>query len=243
VLVAIYGYAVQIFCDFSGYTDMAIGLALLLGIRFPMNFDRPYTASSLQDFWRRWHITLSSWLRDYLYISLGGNRGGKWATSRNLMITMLLGGLWHGAAWTFVIWGGIHGIGLVIERFLRERFRWAMPRIGSVIQHVVTFHIVVIAWVFFRAPSLSIVGDLFGRLFTWGSAQHGGQQVVTAWVLILIVGGVAAQWINGSVRARALELATRAPWALQAVVAGVVLVVMITVVDNQGVAPFIYFRF
>ena len=103
---AIYAYAVQIYADFSGYTDMAIGLALLLGFRFPQNFDGPYTATSIQDFWRRWHMTLSRWLRDYLYIPLGGNRGGSWRTYRNLMLTMLLGGLWHGAAWTFVVWGG-----------------------------------------------------------------------------------------------------------------------------------------
>ena len=111
ILFAIYGYAFQIYADFSGYTDIAIGIALLLGIRFPPNFDSPYIALSLQDFWRRWHMTLSRWLRDYLYISLGGNRGGRWNTYRNLMLTMLIGGLWHGASWTFVVWGGIHGVG------------------------------------------------------------------------------------------------------------------------------------
>ena len=113
---AIYGYAVQIFADFCGYTNIAIGIALLLGFEFPQNFDSPYAAVSLQDFWRRWHMTLSRWLRDYLYIPLGGSRKGRLATYRNLMITMLLGGLWHGAAWTFVIWGGIHGVGLCVER-------------------------------------------------------------------------------------------------------------------------------
>ncbi|MEY2569902.1 MAG: alginate O-acetyltransferase complex protein AlgI, partial [Acidimicrobiaceae bacterium] len=120
-LVAVYAYALQIYADFSGYTDMAIGLALLLGFRFPANFDAPYTATSLQDFWRRWHMTLSRWLRDYLYIPLGGNHGSRRRTYRNLMITMLLGGLWHGAAWTFVVWGGIHGGGLALERWWRER--------------------------------------------------------------------------------------------------------------------------
>ena len=111
----------QIFADFSGYTNIAIGVALLLGFQFPQNFNSPYTAVSLQDFWRRWHMTLSRWLRDYLYIPLGGNRKGRLVTYRNLMITMLLGGLWHGAAWTFVIWGGIHGVGLAVERFARDR--------------------------------------------------------------------------------------------------------------------------
>ena len=127
VAAAIYGYAVQIYCDFSGYTDMAIGLALLLGFRFPDNFDRPYAASSLQDFWRRWHMTLSRWLRDYLYIPLGGNQRGLRRTYVNLILTMLLGGLWHGAAWTFVIWGGIHGGGLAIQRWWSDRRPVGLP--------------------------------------------------------------------------------------------------------------------
>jgi alginate O-acetyltransferase complex protein AlgI len=121
LLFGIYGYAVQIYADFSGYTDMAIGLALLLGFRFPQNFDRPYSAVSVQDFWRRWHMTLSRWLRDYLYVPLGGNRGGRWLTYRNLLITMTLGGLWHGAAWAFVLWGLLQGVGLAVERALTER--------------------------------------------------------------------------------------------------------------------------
>ena len=117
ILIGIYAYAVQIYADFSGYTDIAIGLALLLGFTFPRNFDSPYAAVSIQDFWRRWHMTLSRWLRDYLYIPLGGNRKGKVMTYRNLMLTMLIGGLWHGAGWTFVVWGGIHGVGLCVEHW------------------------------------------------------------------------------------------------------------------------------
>ena len=120
VLFGVYGYAIQIYADFSGYTDMAIGLALLLGFRFPQNFDRPYAAVSVQDFWRRWHMTLSRWLRDYLYVPLGGSRAGRYATYRNLLITMGLGGLWHGAAWTFVVWGLYQGFGLAVERVLGE---------------------------------------------------------------------------------------------------------------------------
>ena len=120
ILIGIYAYAVQIYADFSGYTDIAIGLALLLGFKFPQNFDSPYAAVSLQDFWRRWHMTLSRWLRDYLYIPLGGNRKGTIITYRNLMLTMLIGGLWHGAGWTFIVWGGIHGVGLVL-RALAQR--------------------------------------------------------------------------------------------------------------------------
>ena len=121
VIFAAWGYAIQIYCDFSGYTDIAIGLALLLGFKFPINFDGPYTARDLQDFWRRWHITLSRWLRDYLYIPLGGNRGSNWVVARNIMITMVLGGLWHGAAWTFIIWGGLHGVGQVVGHLRRQR--------------------------------------------------------------------------------------------------------------------------
>ena len=118
VLFAVYGYAIQIYADFSGYTDIAIGVALLLGFRFPLNFDRPYSAVSVQDFWRRWHMTLSRWLRDYLYLPLGGNRKGRLTTYRNLFLVMLLGGLWHGAAGTFVFWGAYHGVGLAVERLL-----------------------------------------------------------------------------------------------------------------------------
>ena len=129
ILIGIYAYAVQIYADFSGYTDIAIGLALLLGFRFPQNFDSPYAAQSLQDFWRRWHMTLSRWLRDYLYIPLGGNRKGTIVTYRNLMLTMLIGGLWHGAGWTFIVWGGIHGVGLCY-RALAQRPPRLRPAAG-----------------------------------------------------------------------------------------------------------------
>src|SRR5205814_4951493 len=120
ILLAIYGYAVQIYADFSGYTDIAIGVALLLGFRFPENFDKPYSARSLQDFWRRWHMTLSRWLRDYLYIPLGGSQRGERRTYANILITMVLGGLWHGAAWTFVLWGGLHGTGQAVGAYKRR---------------------------------------------------------------------------------------------------------------------------
>ena len=121
-LFGVYGYALQIYCDFSGYSDMAIGIALLLGFRFPINFDSPYKSDSVTDFWHRWHISLSSWLRDYLYISLGGNRKGKIRTYINLILTMLLGGLWHGASWNFIIWGALHGVALAVHKFIRSLF-------------------------------------------------------------------------------------------------------------------------
>ena len=132
LLVGVYAYAVQIYADFSGYTDMAIGIALLLGFRFPQNFNAPYAATSLQDFWRRWHMTLSRWLRDYLYIPLGGNRKGRSRTYVNLVATMLLGGLWHGAAWTFVVWGAIHGVGLALEHWWRGRPGYVEPAPSAV---------------------------------------------------------------------------------------------------------------
>ena len=128
VVIGIHAYAVQIYCDFSGYTDMAIGIALLLGLTLPVNFDRPYTATSLRDFWRRWHITLSRWLRDYLYIPLGGSRRSAVATYRNVVITMVLAGLWHGAGWTFLVWGALHGVALAIEHFFGDRQEAPRPR-------------------------------------------------------------------------------------------------------------------
>ena len=177
VLLGVYGYAVQIYADFSGYTDIAIGVALLLGIRLPENFNQPYRATSIQDFWRRWHISLSRWLRDYLYIPLGGNRGGEWRRDRNLLLTMLLGGLWHGAAWTFVLWGALHGIGLLVERRLPLR-------LPSVVGRLVTFHFVCFGWILFRAESLGAAGDVLGRLFSaWGVDPAGLTWVPVALVL------------------------------------------------------------
>ncbi|MEJ7732410.1 MAG: MBOAT family protein [Polyangiaceae bacterium] len=158
-LAGIYGYAAQIYCDFSGYTDIAIGSALLLGVRFPRNFDAPYTAQSLADFWRRWHISLSTWLRDYLYIPLGGNRGSELFTYRNLMLTMVLGGLWHGAAWTFVFWGFLHGMGLAVSRAV-ERARRGQGRattavalpLGFAVLAVMARHLLAPRWPEYSDP-------------------------------------------------------------------------------------------
>lgn len=165
-LLAIYAFAFQIYCDFSGYTDIAIGCALLLGFRFPKNFNYPYVAGSIQDFWRRWHMTLSRWLRDYLYISLGGNRRGPSRTNINLLLTMLLGGLWHGASWNFVIWGGLHGIYLAIERKIRERWPgwYAGGRAMSCLRIAITFHLVCFAWIFFRARDLAGAGRILADI-------------------------------------------------------------------------------
>jgi D-alanyl-lipoteichoic acid acyltransferase DltB (MBOAT superfamily) len=161
VLLAVYGYAAQIYADFSGYSDVAVGSAALFGYELPENFDSPYASSNLQDFWRRWHISLSSWLRDYLYKPLGGSRGSALATYRNLMITMVLGGLWHGASWNFVLWGALHGGALAVTRIWQRAadfFRGRGPerqrdRVAHVVSILLTFHFVCFAWIFFRAPT------------------------------------------------------------------------------------------
>ncbi len=237
VLFAVYGYAVQIYADFSGYTDIAIGVALLLGFRFPENFNAPYTAESLQDFWRRWHITLSSWLRDYVYIPLGGSRQGRWRTACNVMITMLIGGLWHGAAWTFVAWGALHGGGQVVGMLRRDRaHRRAeeaevvvpaelalvgssrVPEEAAVgrgdtverrgradrpagriwLARIVTFHLVCLGWVLFRATSFANAVALLSRL-----AHPGAAPLVTPLVVGAIVVSIASQFVPSDVVALA----------------------------------------
>src|SRR5262249_16969107 len=165
VLLAAYGYAAQIYCDFSGYTDMAIGLALLMGYVFPQNFRSPYRATGFRDFWRRWHMTLSRFLRDFLYIPLGGNRKGRTRTYVNLMATMVLGGLWHGAAWTFVVWGAFNGVMLCIEHAIAGRFKTP-----AWLRWFVTLNLVVLGWVIFRSQSMTLVGDFLSRLTHWGPA-------------------------------------------------------------------------
>jgi D-alanyl-lipoteichoic acid acyltransferase DltB (MBOAT superfamily) len=244
VLFAVYGYAVQIYADFSGYTDMAIGLALLMGFQFPQNFRRPYTAISLQDFWRRWHMTLSFWLRDYLYIPLGGNRGPEWRISVNILITMLLGGLWHGAAWTFVAWGLFHGIvqvvgrqrrrvrearGLPVEPQTRGRIAWA---------RFVTFQLVCVGWLFFRATTMGNAGEMLSRLFVgWGPSP-----LVTPLAVLAIASGIGIQYVPDDWLGRVKHVfAARRP-LVQGGILGLVLLA-ITTFGPQGVAPFIYYRF
>jgi len=163
-LLGIYAFAWQIYADFSGYSDIARGSAQVLGFHFSLNFRQPYLAFSLQDFWRRWHISLSTWLRDYVYIPLGGNRGGTVRTYRNLMTTMLLGGLWHGASWNFVIWGGLHGGGLAAERAVGEP---AEPVRALWLRRLVIFHFVCFAWVFFRASTFHEATDYLAQLRHW----------------------------------------------------------------------------
>ncbi len=246
ILLAIYGYAVQIYADFSGYTDMAIGIALLLGITFPQNFDRPYVAVSLQDFWRRWHMTLSRWLRDYLYIPLGGNRKGRWKTYRNLLLTMTLGGLWHGASLTFIAWGLFHGLGLAAERWLGERREArgvAEPEHASAgrqwLGRLLTFHLVCVGWVLFRSDNFGTAITILTRSVTaWGSAAP----LVTINLLLVIAGALAMQYFPVRLSHR-FEIAFAAPpLFVQGAVMGVV-VALIFALGPKGIAPFIYYQF
>jgi alginate O-acetyltransferase complex protein AlgI len=242
VLVGVYAYAVQIYADFFGYTNIAIGIALLLGFRFPQNFDAPYAATSIADFWRRWHMTLSRWLRDYVYIPLGGNRGSRLFTYRNLMLTMLIGGLWHGAGWTFVAWGAIHGTALVAERWWTgrpgrvERPPTAWRRAA---QRFVTFQVVCFAWIFFRADSFADARDVITQLFTaWGEPSP----LVTGGVLVAIAVGIGSQYLPRRLPLVLMARFSRLPVPAQAAVLSLALLAT-HAMGPEGVAPFIYFQF
>ena len=233
VMLALYGYAAQIYCDFSGYTDIAIGLALLMGFIFPRNFDRPYSSTSFREFWRRWHMTLSRYLRDFLYIPLGGNQKGRWKTYRNLIITMVLGGLWHGAAWGFVIWGAIHGGALAIERLINGRIK-----VPVWVRWAVVFHVVVLAWVVFRAPDLNIAGSVLGRLFAGGPATLFDPVVVIAIALAIGLQLLPERPIV-ALRHR-VEALNPVPLAFGL---AVTIAVVGATVPGGAVPPFIYFQF
>jgi D-alanyl-lipoteichoic acid acyltransferase DltB (MBOAT superfamily) len=200
VLAGVYGYALQIYADFSGYTDVAIGSALLFAYELPKNFDRPYTAHNLQEFWHRWHISLSTWLRDYLYIPLGGSRNGSVKTYRNLMITMMLGGLWHGASWNFVIWGTLHGGALAVTR-MWQRARGAEPPrgIARVVCVFFTFQFVCFCWVFFRAPTFEHAWLVLSRIAqgTWGTVNL-SPRVVAVLVVAFVVHQLPKAWAQAA---------------------------------------------
>ena len=233
VALAAYAYAAQIYCDFSGYTDIAIGVALLMGFVFPQNFNCPYRALSFRDFWRRWHMTLSRFLRDFLYIPLGGNRGGRLQTARNLMITMVLGGLWHGAAWGFVLWGTLHGTCLVIEHQLRGRVR-----APAWLRWAIVFNVVVFGWILFRAETLELAVEFLSRLTVAGPATLYTPAVVAA---VLVVIGFQLLPANLLDRVRFRLAGLPAP-SLGLGLAVVVALVGATV-PSEGVPPFIYFQF
>ena len=233
-------FALQIFFDFSGYTDMAIGMALLLGFHFPVNFRRPYLAFSITDFWHRWHISLSRWLRDYLYIPLGGNRHGTLMTYRNLMLTMLLGGLWHGASWNFVIWGGYHGALLSLERMAgRRRFQDPPPRGSSLSRGILTFALVCIGWVFFRAATFADSRYIIAQMFS--GVRGPGDITFPIWLSALV--GISFLLALAEEKWDGIEKLSKAPaWAYAtALVLLLIAVEMIGVTEQQ--LPFVYFQF
>ncbi len=248
VLLGIYGYALQIYCDFSGYSDMAIGIALLLGFRFPMNFNAPYKSVSVTDFWRRWHISLSTWLRQYLYISLGGNRKGKLRMYLNLFMTMLLGGLWHGASWNFILWGALHGVALGCHKFFsqeilhhdRHYYSAGWRRIVAII---ITFHFVCFCWIFFRCSDMETAVTMLNQVATnfhpellW--------QVISGypWVFGLMAFGIISHYLPDSWQQHIVARLSMTNIFVCAVLITAVIYIVIQV-KSSDIQPFIYFQF
>lgn len=248
-LLGVYGYALQIYCDFSGYSDMAIGIALLLGIRFNVNFDSPYQSASITEFWRRWHISLSSWLKDYLYISMGGNRKGKTRMYFNLLITMLLGGLWHGASLRFVFWGAIHGVSLAIHKYAMSHFayfrkeRTETTPFRRALGVFFTFHLVCLGWIFFRADSMAIALDVLRQIFTNFQPEVFMQFVVGYdKIFLLLLVGYIIHFIPKKIDNRIQQFVIDSPMLLQAFYL-ILTIFIVTQVKSSGIVPFIYFQF
>ena len=246
-LIGVYGYTLKIYCDFSGYSDMAIGLALWMGLRISENFRAPYKAYSVTEFWRRWHISLSLWLRDYLYIPLGGNRCKAWRMHLNQLLTMLLGGLWHGASWNFVIWGGLHGVALCVHKLWRKglhRAKGYEPRgLRRVCATVLTFHVVAFCWVFFAAPTLPVALTLLSRI---ALDFHGellprflaGYPTVAGLILL----GYILHFLPSSWNDRMRRAIGRAPLLAQLLLMGATILLVMQVLGSE-VQPFIYLQF
>ena len=246
-LMAVYGYTLQIYCDFSGYSDMAIGIALLLGFRFNINFNSPYKSASVTEFWRRWHISLSSWLRDYLYISLGGNRKGKVRQYINLIITMFLGGLWHGAAWNFILWGMLHGVALAFHKAYRSLLRRAKTyeshgwrRFFAVL---ITFHFVCLCWIFFRQGDFNASLDMLSQIATNFSPQVFPQLISGYWlVFILMLLGYALHFVPDSWERGCVRFVTWLPLVGKALLM-VAVIYLVIQMKSAEIQPFIYFQF
>lgn len=252
-----YAFAFQIFFDFSGYTDIARGSAMLFGYHIPINFNLPYIAHNISDFWHRWHVSLSSWLRDYLFIPLGGSRGTRWQVNRNLLLTMALGGLWHGAAWNFVVWGIYHGALLVIHRefrALQETYGWLKHAVntwaGKVVCTLLTFHAVCIGWIFFRVQDMSVATAIVRKmvlmrpLFTREEAGHflvfNTHLPVVVPVTLAMVAGLLVGTLLIILAAGKIKMRVAPPLQAALCVVGILLVVTFLPIDNQ---PFIYFQF
>jgi D-alanyl-lipoteichoic acid acyltransferase DltB (MBOAT superfamily) len=238
VIAATIAFGLQIYCDFSGYTDIARGLAKVLGFELTLNFNLPYAASSLRDFWRRWHISLSTWLRDYLYVSLGGNRRGEARTLMNLAITMLLGGLWHGAAANFLLWGAWHGFGLIVNRAW-ERWRrpvWALP---APLAWVLTMAFVFYGWLLFRSSSAESLYQLTSALGTWTIPRWFGRYLLNLLVLGMPLMAMQLwQW-----RRQNLMVALTLPGWSRALLQGALLWGVLLYWSKDAPTPFIYFQF
>jgi D-alanyl-lipoteichoic acid acyltransferase DltB (MBOAT superfamily) len=247
VLLAVYGYALQIFCDFSGYTDMAIGLAAVLGYKLCDNFHSPYQAADITDFWRRWHISLSSWLRDYVYIPLGGNRHGKNRQYLNQFLTMLIGGLWHGANVRFILWGGAHGLALVGHK-MWQNTRVAKSLSGQTwvkwVGGILTFHLVAALWILFRAPSVKIADYIAYQILYHANFYAYVQPFWAARPLLVVVlfGGFFLVFLNRKIKDRIRQLFIASPWLVK--IASLLIVIQLCLeMGTQGVQPFIYFQF
>ncbi|MEN6441516.1 MAG: MBOAT family O-acyltransferase [Syntrophobacter sp.] len=242
-LIGVYAFTFQIYFDFSGYSDIAIGVSKLFGINLPKNFDSPYLSTSFQEFWRRWHISLSTWLRDYLYIGIGGSRAGKWQTAWNTMVTMLLGGLWHGASWNFVLWGGLHGSYIIIERWLKSlwpAFWNSRSHASLLIRFLVTFNVVAFTWIFFRSPSLDNTIQILHNLA--GALRLDPGQSPTAIIpyVFLFLALLYLHWfsnrLNWQERLKSLPGPT--------IVAAYSVALILLVIFHADIsAPFIYFKF
>lgn len=243
-LLAVYGYTLQIYCDFSGYSDMAVGIALWMGFKLPVNFNIPYRALSLTDFWKRWHISLSSWLRDYLYIPLGGNKKGIVRTYLNLFITMLLGGLWHGASWKFVVWGGIHGLILAFERMVKKLIPQNFNSIAlRGLAWLYTFHLVAFCWIFFRAANFEQALEVIQQI---GNAFHPElfPTIILSYpeVFVAIAIGyilhMSPKWVDDKVEL----IIIKTPLLVQSLLLALVIWVTFQTL-SANVQPFIYFQF
>ena len=246
-LLGVYGYALQLYCDFSGYSDMAIGIALWMGFSLPPNFRAPYKSDSITDFWRRWHISLSSWLRDYLYISMGGNRCSRWRMYFNQFMTMLLGGLWHGASWNFVIWGSVHGVALCLhkawQQLLGHDKHYHPTGLRRVLAVVLTFHLVCFSWLFFAGSSFESSAAMLTQIFTNFQPQLitqfvAGYPEVTA----LMALGFVLHFLPTRLNERTEALMGRTPSILLAVLLALTIIWVIQVKGSE-IQPFIYFKF
>ncbi len=291
-LMALFGYSLQVYVDFSGYTDIAIGVALLMGFRLPQNFNSPYKAQNVGDFWKRWHMSLSSWLKDYLYIPIGGNRGGSVFsyislgvilsivillagkfilvpifvglvtvfavlirispkikrsidTNINLMLTMLLGGLWHGASWQFIIWGGLNGVGLVVYKFWRKISPWENKKtwIVTVWKIAITFSFITFTRIFFRSGSMEVVNGMMHQIATDFNLKLIPEILVAyKWVFLVMLFGFVIHWLSSNLKEKITNWFIATPMWLKAVIAAVVVIFVYQSISSE-MQPFIYFQF